>query len=85
MVKRDWKGWMPLAIIFMILFLLETILIMVAYGVGIEAIQQDQTCAAICTAKYYDYPVNSSGIYKVQNDYCFCYIDNEITYTEKLD
>lgn len=85
MAIKDWKGWMPLAIIFIILFVLETSLIIVAYGVGTEAILQDQTCGAICTARYYDYPVNSSGKYEVKNDYCFCYIDNQIAYTEKLD
>lgn len=70
--------WKAIAIIFIILFLLETTVLVFFYKVGTEAIEKEQECAYnIC----YDY---DSYFYESYDKICYCYTNHEIAYQKYL-
>ena len=78
--KTKSNKWKTIAIIFIILFVLETLAIGYIYYIGDEAIQNKETCSnQICyfmkaDTFYYD---DSSGI-------CQCYNGYEIIYEQQM-
>ncbi len=65
------NGWKVTAIIFIILFIVETLLFGLLVNLGTNEINKEQTCNAYCGEKEYD-----SFIY--QDNICSCYLNNKI-------
>ena len=67
-------NWKVLAIVFIILFIIETIVVIGLYNFGLNILDNENECAYnICEVEtydtyYYDYPTK----------FCYCYIDHEI-------
>ena len=73
---RQLKIWRTFAIIFIILFILETIFIIWAWDMGTQEIKNEEICSVnICVG--YD-------AYFYADSYCDCYRDNELLYTEYM-
>ena len=71
-MKEQSIVWKVLAIIFMVLFTLETIVFIWLWSIGIESIRQEDKCAAICStdARYGAYSYDSFS------DICYCVTPN---------
>jgi hypothetical protein len=70
------KGWKVVAIIFVILFIVETLGICYMYNIGVKAINKESECATnIC----YNNGYNS---YTLEGDVCGCWLDGELKYKE---
>lgn len=70
------NGWKVTAIIFIILFLLETIAVVGIMSVGVGEINKETECANdICQT--YD-------AYQYYSDTCYCYRNNEVAYTKYM-
>jgi len=73
--------WKVTAIVFIILFILESVLFFYLYSVGTEIVSGRQTCSDICYVKeatgfYYD---SSSGI-------CTCYdVSGDEVYSGRIE
>ena len=77
MEKDTWKA---LAIIFIFLFVLESIILVCAWNSGTQMIENENTCSMnICGNDRYD-----AYFYDDYDEICYCYTNNEITYSEYL-
>lgn len=73
--------WKVVAIIFILLFILETAFFIWTYMVGAEIIENGETCASeICNKEEYD-----SYYYNPTTSICYCYKDSEIRYNEYIE
>lgn len=64
------NGWKTVAIIFIILFFLETALLVWAYNVGSEEMENEEVCAnEIC------FNVDEASTYLYAENICSCYND----------
>lgn len=72
------QGWKTVAIIFIILFIIETIFLIYAYNIGTRTIKNEQKCAYNVCADY------SSYFYSNYDQMCYCYEEHEIVYQEYL-
>ena len=76
----DKSGWKVLAIIFIILFIIETCLIVYAVKWGQEAIEKETECSVnVCGSDIYD-----AYYYDDYEQLCYCYTNNEITKQQYL-
>jgi len=72
------NGWKVTAIIFIVLFILESLLIGWAYNYGTESIENETECSYnICDG--YD-----SYYFDDYENVCYCYIDGEIEHQEYI-
>jgi hypothetical protein len=69
-----WKGWKVLAIIFIILFILETSFIIWGINLATDEENRKSECA-YNTCKDYD-----AFFYEPTSQICYCYTDKEIVY-----
>jgi hypothetical protein len=70
------KGWKITAIIFIILFVLETLFLIWAWNLANKSITGENECGYnVC--KDYD-------SYQFYNSMCYCYLDNELAYQEYI-
>ena len=75
MNKTTWK---TLAIIFIILFTLETLFIIWVWDYGTDILKEESECVLnICANGEYD-----AYIYDSIENICYCYKDGEIAYQE---
>ena len=73
MTKNSWK---VVAIIFIIIAVLEFAFLCFAFQVGNELIENENECALnICR----DYET-----YYFEDNFCYCYIDHELAYSEYI-
>lgn len=71
--------WKTIAIIFIILFVLETIVLIAAIKFGVKELRKEETCSnQICFNKGYQ-------SYSYSNGLCSCFTDGEVLYKEVLD
>lgn len=82
---QKWEGWSILAIIFITLFILETLFLVYSYGLGAEIVENEKECIAICNENYARQPVNSSGSYDLDQGICYCYINGAVSLTKALE
>jgi len=73
------KGWKILAIVFIILFILETLLVGWLLSLGSSMIEDENECSINICSDYEKYYYDSSG--KI----CYCFTDGEIAYTEFIN
>jgi len=73
------NGWKVTAIIFIILFVLETAFIFWAWDLGATAIENENKCLANICADY------SSYYYDGSNKMCYCYEGGDIKYQEFME
>jgi len=78
-MKEQKNKWKILAIIFIILFVLENLLLIHAYQVGVSQIQKENQCGFLCKDKYYQ-----AYWYDSMTNNCDCYKNGEIVYVESL-
>lgn len=72
------KTWKILAIVFMVLFFLETIILIWAFNIGTEAIDNESKCAYnICEG-------SDTYQYDTYDKLCYCFEEGEITYQEYM-
>ena len=74
----DKKGWKTIAIIFIVLFILETILIIYSFNLGVGMIERENDCAYNICADYETY------YYDDYEQLCYCFIDGEIEHQEYI-
>jgi hypothetical protein len=75
------NGWKVTAIIFIILFLLETISFIWIAQIGTDVINNENICSInVCGNNQYD-----SFYYDSIENICYCYTNGEITYQEVLE
>jgi len=74
-MKNPWK---LVAIIFIIMFVLETLLLVAWWSYGSKAIDQDNECAFNVCKLYDAYQVDYI------NNVCYCYYNGEIKYSEYM-
>lgn len=73
------KVWRTLAIVFIILFIVETLLFAISYKLGVKIIELENECIEVCQ----DYP-----LYYLDTDIyaCSCYNEDEkLVYQEILE
>lgn len=76
--QQIWRGWKTLAILFIILFTLETVIVIGLYKIGAAVINNETKCAnEICMNGDYD-------SYTYQDNTCICYKDDEVAYTKYM-
>ena len=64
------NGWKVTAIIFIVLFVLETIFLLYAYKIGTEAVTNEYNCAYVFCSEYPSYSFDDyTGL-------CKCYENN---------
>jgi len=72
------NGWKVTAVIFIILFIIESLAVLWVWNLGTDLIEKENTCIVnVCTdadTYYYDQLENI----------CYCYQNNELTKTEYL-
>ena len=74
-------SWKATAIIFIILFVLETISFIYLINVGTREINNENECVLnVCSEDIYD-----SYYYDSLEHICYCYTDNEVTKTRYID
>lgn len=74
------NGWKVTAIIFIILFILETILFGTIIKLGVDEFNRESECSVnVCGASYYD-----AFYYDSYEQMCYCYWDGEVTHQEFL-
>jgi len=74
--KRS-NGWKTLAIIFITLFILETVGVIYLINLGQKEINKDTDCSFLCKNKNYD-------AYQYADSICYCYLDGEVVYHQEL-
>lgn len=78
MIQIKTDTWRTIAIVFIVLFALETIFMVKSISLGNEMIRKDNECAInICR----DYDVY---YYEEYEEMCYCYEDEEIIYQELM-
>lgn len=60
------KGWKILALIFIMLFIIETVLVVWVFSIGIKVIENENKCAAECYIETGFYSYDST------DNSCFC-------------
>ncbi|KKK86218.1 hypothetical protein LCGC14_2765450 [marine sediment metagenome] len=75
-MKNKWK---TIAIIFIILFILETILFLYLIKLGIDVEKEEVICAIQICSEYDSYYYDSI------KQVCSCYINGEVKYQKYLD
>ncbi len=75
-MKNKWK---IIAIIFIILFILETIFIVTIFKVGLDVQKEENICSINICSEYNSYHYDSI------NNICYCYINGEVKYQKYLD
>ena len=70
--------WKVTAIIFIILFVIESLFLIWAYNVGTDMIENEIECSYDICNGYNAY------IYDDVNEICYCYLDNEIAFTKYM-
>ncbi len=74
------NGWMIVAIIFIVLFILETIFLIWFVGTGFKALDKETECQVnVCTKNGYDAFDLDLG-----TNICYCYKNGEVVYQEYL-
>jgi len=73
------KGWRTTAIVFMVLFLLETLFVGWIFSVGTESIEKENECSINVCEPYEAY------YYDDYSEVCYCYEDNEIVYQKFIN
>ncbi len=74
------KGWKITAIVFIALFVIETLLFIWLIGLGLETVGQENECAYnICDSKIYE-----SYYYDEYSEVCYCFSDGEIEYQKYI-
>ena len=68
--------WKTTAIIFIILFLIETIGVIFLFQLGMETIEKENECAYNICNEYDSYAFDS------YNNMCYCYENHEIVYEQ---
>lgn len=71
------NGWKITAIIFIILFILETAFFFMVAWTGMKELDEEDRCGQICSAK------ESDG-YRYENDLCSCYSDGKVVYQDGI-
>ncbi len=72
-------GWKIIAIIFICLFILSSLLIVSFYKLGSEVIKNENECSInICS----DY---ETFFYDSYEEICYCFIDGEVEYSEFIN
>lgn len=73
--------WKTLAIIFMCLFLIETIFFVWSFNLGTEMIENENECAInICDVGN----TNDAYSYDAYDKICYCYRGNEVSYQKYM-
>jgi len=72
------NGWKVTAIIFIILFIVETMFVYWAWTLGTDMIEQENTCSKNICSNY------ESFIYDEYGETCYCYVGDELVYQEFL-
>lgn len=70
--------WKITAIIFIVLFVVETLVFIWAWNVGVQAVENENECAINICDGYDAYYFDS------YEDMCYCYTDNVLLYQEYL-
>jgi len=79
-VKRKMNGWKITAIIFIILFVLETLAGLWIVSKGLDVVKKEDACSqVICGPDTYD-----AYWYDRAGEICYCYHDHELMYQEYL-
>ena len=75
------ERWKLIAIIFICLFILETLIFIYLFNAGTEVIENQNECAYnIC-----DVPnTNDAYAYDEYNKICYCYKNNEVVYQKYM-
>lgn len=75
------KTWKVLAIVFMSLVVIETLLFGWLIAIGNKSFEKETECSTIC--------FNDDSYDAYQYDYykniCYCFTDNEVVYTKFID
>ena len=72
--------WKVTAIIFIILFSLETLAVFYLYSIGEEVIAKENECMVnVCGDDIYD-----AWLYDRYDEICYCYTNHEITHQEYI-
>ena len=72
------NGWKVTAIIFILLFILQTALVVFFINLGMTMVENESECSVnICGDDKYD-----SYFYDDYEKICYCYTDGEITHQE---
>lgn len=74
----DKNVWKALAIIFILLFILETLLVIWLFNLGTEALEKEKDCVQIVCQDYDSY------YYDDYEEVCYCYSGDEIKHSESL-
>ncbi len=74
-MKNKWK---TIAIIFIILFVLETLFLIYAFNLANRIVSNENECLYNVCADYEAY------FYDDYDEVCYCYEDNEVAYYEYL-
>lgn len=74
----DKNAWKILAIIFIVLFILETLLVIWLFNLGAESLEKEKDCAQIVCQDYDSYYYDDYG------EVCYCYSGDEIKHSESL-
>ncbi len=78
--RGEVNGWMIVAIIFIVLFVLETIIFFWFMNTGFKAVSKETECQInICTQKGYDAYDLDLG-----TNICYCYKNGTVVYQEFL-
>ena len=79
-MKSKKNKWKTIAWIFIILFILETLFLILTISLGIKEIKNEEICSYdICASNNYD-----AYYYDGYDKICYCYLDNEIIYQEYI-
>ena len=75
-MKTNWK---VLAIVFISLFVIETISIILLFSLGYDVADKESECSInICKEQYDAY------FYDAYKKVCYCYIDNQIVFEKYI-
>ncbi len=72
------NGWNVIAIIFIILFILESLFLFWAFNLGTQFIENENECSINVCADYETY------YYDEWDNICYCFNDGEIEHQEYL-
>jgi hypothetical protein len=71
------NGWRTAAIVFMVLFIVETLAFAGLWYVGSSEIAKQDDCSYTCYEKDYD-------SFALNDKVCSCYLNGEVAYTERI-
>ena len=77
-IKMDKTGWKVTAIIFIILFTIETTGLILLLNVGINSVEAENECAYNICEDYSTYQ------YDYVDNVCYCFEDNEVVKTSYM-